>query len=141
MSPEHKYEKMPAPKGLFLIFLLVDVSFIVYWTITYLHLLPPEFLYNNYADAVLVDWNWSFFPIDMLISLSGLNTIRLYRKKSNQWVLFALASLFFTMCSGLMAISFWIFQNDYNLGWWLPNLFLLLYPSFYLRKVYEVLAS
>jgi hypothetical protein len=131
---------MSAPKGLFLVFLLVDVSFIVYWAITYLHLLPPEFLYKDYTNPVLVDWNWSFFPIDMLISISGLHSIRLYRKHSDQWVLFAFVSLILTMCSGLMAISFWIFHNDFDLAWWLPNIFLLLYPLYYLGKVYKGVA-
>lgn len=125
---------------MFLVFLLVDVSFIVYWAITYLHLLPPEFLYKDYTNPVLVDWNWSFFPIDMLISISGLHSIRLYRKHSDQWVLFAFVSLILTMCSGLMAISFWIFHNDFDLAWWLPNIFLLLYPLYYLGKVYKGVA-
>ena len=125
----------PAPKGLFQIFFVVDIGFIIYWTITYLHLLPPELLYKDYTNSILVDWNWSFFPIDMLISTSGLNAIRLFRKGSNTWVFFALVSLFLTMSSGLMAISFWTFHRDFDLGWWLPNLFLLIYPVFYLRNL------
>jgi hypothetical protein len=96
-------------------------------------------LYKDYTNSILVAWNWSFFPIDMLISISGLNTIRLYRKNSNLWVFFALGSLFLTFCSGLMAISFWIFHNDFDLAWWIPNLFLLIYPIFYLNKLYEIL--
>ena len=125
----------PAPKGLFQIFFVVDIGFIIYWTITYLHLLPPELLYKDYTNSILMDWNWSFFPIDMLISTSGLNAIRLFRKKSSTWVFFALVSLFLTMSSGLMAISFWTFHRDFDLGWWLPNLFLLIYPVFYLRNL------
>jgi hypothetical protein len=128
-----------APKGLFIIFFIVDIAFIIYWAITYLNLLPPAVLYKDYTNSILVAWNWSFFPIDMLISISGLNTIRLYRKNSNLWVFFALGSLFLTFCSGLMAISFWIFHNDFDLAWWIPNLFLLIYPIFYLNKLYEIL--
>lgn len=127
----------PAPKGLFIIFYLVDFAFICYWAITCLQFLPPEFLYKDYKDPIMVDWNWSFFPIDMLISLSGLNSIRLYRKGSDHWIFFAIASLFLTMCSGLMAISFWIFHNDFDLGWWAPNLFLLFYPMLYLNKLHK----
>ena len=126
-----------APRGLFIIFFIVDIGFIIYWLITYFHLLPPAYLYNDYTNPVLVDWNWSFFPLDMLISLSGLNSIRLYKKKSSQWALYALGSLFLTFCSGLMAISFWIFHNEFDLSWWIPNLFLLIYPLFYLKKVYK----
>ncbi|MFN5225194.1 MAG: DUF5360 family protein, partial [Bacteroidota bacterium] len=73
---------MSAPKGLFAIFFVVDIAFILYWTITYFHLLPPELLYRDYTNPILVDWNWSFFPIDMLISASGLLSIQLYRSKS-----------------------------------------------------------
>lgn len=128
-----------APRGLFLIFYIVDIAFILYWVITYFHLLPPTLLYKDYTDPILVDWNWSFFPIDMFISISGLHTIRLYRYKSNRWVFFALGSLVLTMSSGLMAISFWIYHNDFDLGWWIPNLFLLFYPIFYLNKLFKIL--
>jgi hypothetical protein len=48
-------------------------------------------------------------------------------------------SLLLTLCSGLMAISFWIYHNDFDLGWWIPNLFLLFYPMFYLNKLYKIL--
>jgi len=130
---------MSAPKGLFAIFFVVDIAFILYWTITYFHLLPPALLYRDYTNPILVDWNWSFFPIDMLISASGLLSIQLYRSKSKKWVLFALVSLLLTLCSGLMAISFWIFHKDFDWGWWIPNLFLLFYPVFYLNKMFKIL--
>lgn len=125
----------PAPKGLFHLFFLVDIGFILYWTITYFHLLPPEWLYKDYTNPILVDWNWSFFPIDMLISFSGLNSIRLYRKQSASWSFFAISSLYLTLCSGLMAISFWVFHQDFDMTWWIPNLFLLGYPVYYIRKL------
>jgi hypothetical protein len=128
-----------APKGLFPIFFIVDIGFIFYWTITYLNLVPPEFLYKDYSNPLMVDWNWSFFPIDMLISLSGLNSIRLYKTNSAHWVIFALGSLTLTMCSGLMAISFWWYHKDFDPAWWLPNLFLLVYPFFYFNKTYKIL--
>jgi hypothetical protein len=128
-----------SPRGLFTIFFIVDIAFIIYWVITYFHLLTPELLYKDYTNQILVDWNWSFFPIDMLISLSGLSSIRLFKNKSKEWVLFALGSLFLTMCSGLMAISFWVYHHDFDLGWWIPNLFLLVYPIFYLKKIYTIL--
>jgi hypothetical protein len=44
-----------------------------------------------------------------------------------------------TLCSGLMAISFWIFHKDFDWGWWIPNLFLLFYPVFYLNKMFKIL--
>ena len=128
-----------APKGLFTVFYLVDLGFIAYWVITYFHLLPYELLYNDYTNPILVDWNWSFFPIDMMISLSGLVSIRLHQKKLQQWKFFAFSSLLLTVCSGLMANSFWSYRLDFNLTWWIPNLFLLLYPLFYVRKMSELM--
>ena len=125
----------PYPKGLFTLFLMVDIAFILYWLITYLQLLPPAFLYQDYTNPILVSWNWSFFPIDMLVSISGLVSFWLYRSASPQWTFFALLSLVLTVCSGLMAISFWIFRNDFDPGWWLPNLFLMIYPIFYIPKL------
>lgn len=43
-----------APKGLFIIFFIVDIAFIIYWAITYLHLLPTAFLYKDYTNSILV---------------------------------------------------------------------------------------
>ncbi len=44
------------------------------------------------------------------------------------WRPWALLSLAFTSASGLQAIAFWAIRGDFDLAWWLPNLFLLLYP-------------
>ena len=41
-----------APKGLFIDFFIVDIAFIMYWAITYLHLLPPLFLYKDYTNSI-----------------------------------------------------------------------------------------
>jgi hypothetical protein len=42
------------------------------------------------------------------------------------------------MASGLMAISFWAFTRDFSPQWWAPNLFLLIYPLFYIWKMLRV---
>jgi hypothetical protein len=44
-------------------------------------------------------------------------------------------SLTFTVCSGLMAVAFWTLRQDYEVGWWVPNLFLLLYPLPFLPRL------
>lgn len=41
-------------------------------------------------------------------------------------------SLVLTSCSGLQAVSFWYVRRDFDWTWWAPNLFLLLYPLFFL---------
>lgn len=115
-------------------FLSVDIGFILYWTITAFHLIPPEYLYNDYNNPLLVDWNWSFFPLDMLVSATGLGSLWLWRKGSERWRTFALISLILTSVSGLQAIAFWVLRSDYDPTWWIPNLFLLVYPLFFIRK-------
>lgn len=47
----------------------------------------------------------------------------------------ALISLTLTFCSGLQAIAFWIIKADYDLMWWIPNLYLLIYPLFFIPKL------
>lgn len=116
-------------------FLVNDVGFILYWAITLLHIVPAEYLYNNYFDPMMVAWNWSFFPLDMLISFTGLTSIYLYKKKKPFWPRLSLISLVLTFCSGLMAISFWTLTRDFNLSFWVMNLFLMVYPLFFFKKI------
>jgi hypothetical protein len=111
-------------------FLITDGSFIVYWTITALHLLPPSFLFNDYTNPILVAWNWSFLPLDLLISATGIASGYLARRGAAAWRNLALVSLVLTMCSGLQAIAFWTLRQDFDLTWWLPNVYLL-YPLFF----------
>ena len=72
-----------APKGLFIIFFIVDIAFIIYWAITYLHLLPPAFLYKDYTNSILVDWNWSFFPIDLRSLSAGKKRACMKRRRAS----------------------------------------------------------
>jgi hypothetical protein len=59
----------------------------------------------------------------------------LYRKGRATWRSWAVMSLVATSCSGLQAISFWVLRADYDLAWWAPNLFLLLYPWLFLPRL------
>ena len=113
-------------------FLVVDIGFILYWLITLLHLIPEEYLYNDYKNPLLVSWNWSFLSIDLLVSFSGLYSLYLRRKQKVIWRHFAFISLVLTSASGLMAVSFWTITGDLDPLWWTPNLFLLLYPIYFL---------
>ena len=119
-------------KSLRYFFLIVDIGFILYWLITALSLIPAEYLFNDYQSEMLVNWNWSFLPLDLFVSASGLYSLYLFRRKDERWSLYALVSLVLTSASGLQAISYWVLAEDYNLSWWIPNLFLLLYPFFFL---------
>ncbi len=113
-------------------FSVVDIGFIVYWLITLLGLVPDEYLFKDYHNPILVAWNWSFLPLDLFISGTGLSSLWLWRIKHNSWRPLALISLVLTFCSGLQAISFWVLRSDFDISWWIPNLFLLIYPLFFI---------
>lgn len=121
----------PLPRGLRTCFLVVDLGFILYWAVTALSLLPPEWLFEDYRDPILTAWNWSFMPLDLLISASGISSLVLHARGDARYRAVALVSLALTTASGLQAISFWALRSDFELAWWAPNLFLLLYPAFY----------
>ncbi len=116
-------------------FLIVDIGFILYWLITLFKLIPPEYLFNDYQNPILVAWNWSFLPLDLLISATGLTSVYLYNQGREGWRSLALISLVLTSCSGLQAIAFWVIRADFDPFWWGPNLFLLIYPLFFIPKL------
>lgn len=120
------------PRNLRFAFLGVDLGFIAYWLVTALHLLPPEYLYQDYTNPILVAWNWSFAPLDLLVSATGLTSLWLHRRNDARAIALAIISLSLTSASGLQAIAFWTLRGDFDPMWWIPNLFLLLYPAFFL---------
>jgi hypothetical protein len=122
-------------KSLKIFFLITDIGFIIYWLITILGLIPAEYLFQDYSNPILVAWNWSFLPLDLLISATGLTALYLYVKSNPNWQMLALISLVLTFCSGLQAIAFWIIRADFDLVWWLPNLYLLIYPLFFIPRL------
>lgn len=113
-------------------FLLVDFGFIAYWAITALHLIPAPYLYQDYTNPLLVAWNWSFAPLDLAVSFTGLWSLRLWRLGDRRHHQVALLSLALTSASGFQAISFWVARCDFDPLWWTPNLFLLIYPWFFI---------
>ncbi|QBD74688.1 hypothetical protein EPA93_01250 [Ktedonosporobacter rubrisoli] len=113
-------------------FLVTDLGFIAYWIITALHLIPGEFLFHDYHNSLAVAWNWSFLPLDLAISATGLTSVICYQCRIHHWRSLALVSLVLTFCSGLQALAFWSIRGDFDLVWWLPNAFLLLYPLFFI---------
>ena len=115
--------------------LLTDVGFVAYWAITALHLLPAAWLFKGYEQPLLQSWNWSFLPLDLLVSATGLGALWRRRRFPQQARGLTLISLSLTSASGLMAISFWCIERDFEPAWWLPNLFLLLYPLPFLRAL------
>jgi hypothetical protein len=115
--------------------LATDLGFIAYWLVSGLHVLPPEWLYRDAGDPLMVDWNWSFLALDLLVSATGLAGLALARRGAPAALTLVTSSLTFTSASGLMAVSFWVLRRDFDPGWWAPNLFLLVYPAPFLWKL------
>lgn len=116
-------------------FLIVDLGFIAYWAITLAGVIPGEWLFKDYHEPILQAWNWSFLPLDLFISATGITSLVLYRRNHRLWPRWALLSLTLTFCSGLQAISFWVLRSDFDLLWWGPNGFLLIYPFFFIPRL------
>ena len=116
-------------------FLITDIGFIVYWFITLFHLIPQNLLFKDYTNPILVSWNWSFFPLDMVISFTGLFSLYLFYQGNVIWKKFSLISLVLTFCSGVQAISFWVIRYDFDLLWWIFNLYLIIYPMFFIKSL------
>ncbi|MGF1937068.1 MAG: DUF5360 family protein [Nostoc sp. ChiQUE02] len=115
-------------------FIVTDIGFILYWLITVFHWIPNQYLFKDYDNPILVAWNFSFLPLDLLISFTGLTSLLLYKQGISIWRQTALISLILTFCSGLQAIAFWTLRLDFDISWWLPNLFLLIYPLFFIPQ-------
>ena len=104
---------------------VIDIGFIVYWSLIVLRALPAEAMFTGYEKPEVQAWNWSFFPLDILAALTGIagNTFKILNSK----VLLTI-SLTLTAVAGGMAIGYWTFLGDFEISWWLPNLFLLFFP-------------
>ncbi|MCX8130497.1 MAG: YvaD family protein [Clostridia bacterium] len=127
--------KIKGIKLLGVFMLLTDISFIFYWSATLFHLIPESLLFNDYSNPNLIAWNWSFLPLDLLISATGITSIMLYKRECSKWKTIALCSLVLTFCSGLQAIAFWAIKQEFDPAWWIPNLFLMVYPLFFIKKL------
>jgi hypothetical protein len=114
------------------IFILVDISFIAYWIVSFLNIVPQKYMYSDYTNPIMIDWNWSFLPLDLFISFTGLISVFKFNRNDKSWKKWALISLVLTFTSGLQAISFWAIRFDFDITWWAFNGFLLVYPLFYI---------
>lgn len=112
---------------------VTDIGMLAYWLLTALMALsliqiPGEWLFKDYHDPRVVAWNWSFMPLDVIFAITGLYALRLEAQNDPRWRVWVIISLTLTVCAGLMAISYWIIVRDFDPTWWVPNLFLALWP-------------
>ena len=117
--------------------LVTDIVFLLYWSVSLLALLhvislPPEMMYDGYDQPRVIAWNWSFLPLDVGFSVTGLLAVAADRRGDPSWVALALLSLAFTTAAGGMAIGYWIILQEFDPGWFIPNLLIFLWPFLFL---------
>lgn len=119
-----------------LLLLLTDVAFLIYWVVAGLHearllILPDDWLYPNANDPRVKAWNWSFFPLDLAFSATGLAAVAAMQR-GRPWRHLAIVSLVLTMVAGGMAVSYWTLTGEIEWSWYGANLALLIWPLFFL---------
>lgn len=124
---------------------VTDALFLVYWLVAALAeaklvTLPPSLMYAGYGDARVCAWNWSFFPLDLAFSVTGLVAARWARREDPRFRPLALVSLTLTVVAGLMAVSYWVLMGQIDLAWFLPNLVLALWPLPFIVSLVRELA-
>jgi len=124
---------------------LTELGMILYWLVVsagFLGLLHfnQVYMFTEYSNPVMVAWNWSFFPLDMLFAILGLYG-RFGQISNSQTRFLSNVSLSLMFCAGLMALSFWAIQGDLDWAWWSVNVWLVCLSSFYLFRSYAYRAA
>ena len=126
--------------------LVTDILFLTYWFFSVLHIaglfaLPPSMMYGEFEQPRVFAWNWSFFPIDVLFSITGLLAVRLARRGDLRWRPIAIISLCLTFVAGFMACAYWTILGEFDPSWFLPNLALVIWPLFFLPRLIQATAQ
>jgi hypothetical protein len=127
----------PMTRALRLSLLVTDISFLIYWSLSalmqsgLLHV-PREMMYAHFDDPRVLAWNWSFLPVDLAFSATGIAAVAASRRGDPVWRPLALLSLAFTMVAGGMAVAYWTLLGEFELTWFLPNLALVIWPMLFL---------
>jgi len=116
---------------------ITDLLFLAYWLASGLDkvgliAIPADWLYAGAGEPRVDAWNWSFFPLDLAFSVTGLAAVAASRKGSASWRPMALISLILTMVAGGMAVGYWTLLGEFDPAWYLPNLALLIWPLAFL---------
>jgi hypothetical protein len=104
---------------------VIDIGFIVYWSLIILRVLPPEVMFEGYETPEVQAWNWSFLPLDIAAAVTGI--VGQTAKRCDSTVLLT-SSLVLTSVAGGMALSYWVVLGYFDILWWAPNLVLFLFP-------------
>jgi hypothetical protein len=107
---------------------LTDVGFVVYWLLAGSGLIPEDWLYADAHDPLVSAWNWSFLPLDLLISATGLGSLWLEWRGDRRAERYMWLSLGLMAASGSNALAFFALRADFDPLWWLLNGWLLAVP-------------
>jgi len=134
------------PRALQAALTVTDLLFLAYWAASALAAagaitLPHGWMYAGYGEPRVDAWNWSFLPLDLAFSTSGLAALAAARRGDALWRPLALVSLVLTSTAGCMAVAYWALLREFNPAWFLPNLALLLWPALFLPGLVRGLAG
>jgi Family of unknown function (DUF5360) len=126
--------------------LVIDIAFLAYWTFSALVLsgalkVAPSMMYADYDKPSVVAWNWSFLPIDLAFSLTGLSAVVLSKRGNAAWIALAIISVTLTSAAGGMAVAYWTLMGQFDPSWFLPNLAIFLLPFLFLPGLVRSLSS
>ena len=116
-----------------------EIGMLVYWLVAAglalgILSVPPDYMYSDYENPLVVAWNWSFFPIDVAFAILGLVS-RFATLRSGLASQLALIGATLMFCAGIMAISFWIMTGEFDPLWWGLNIWLILLSLTALRAL------
>ncbi|WP_395630530.1 DUF5360 family protein [Aquidulcibacter sp.] len=122
-----------------------DVAFMVYWSIALLECLglisiPSDWLYAHAHDPRVVAWNWSFFPLDIAFSITGLWAVHAASQGNPIWRPLALISLVLTIVAGSMACGYWLLLGEVDAVWFGMNAVLVIWPLVFLPALVREMA-
>lgn len=123
----HPVEAGSTVRTMWIIILLVSLSIIIYW--------PLHFF--GYAPASMLESPGGFIrsniALDTLFILTGLSGYRSWRKHKPSWLPATIASLSFSLATGLVSTS-WFLGTDNWIELLLSGLFVV-YPLLFLRHL------
>lgn len=120
---------------------LTEVGVLAYWLLATALVLgilyiPPEYMYSDYENPLIVAWNWSFLPIDVAFAVLGLiSRFGKFGEPLSNKLAITGATLMF--CAGVMAISFWVMTGEFDPLWWGLNIWLVVLSLAALKTLFK----
>lgn len=115
---------------------ITEIGMLAYWVFATLVVVglitvDPAIMYSDYKNPLIVAWNWSFFPLDVLFAILGL-VGRFGSLHTKAKEILSIVSLSLMFCAGLMAVAFWAIRGSFDPFWWIVNLWLMGLSVFFL---------